>query len=193
MTQKSLVRGLLLSGAALAALGSAAAADKYEVDGAHTFVLFKVSHLGVGTAYGQFNDVSGTLTVDEENPAGSSVAFEIKAGSVDTHNEKRDEHLRSPDFLSAVQFPLITFKSTGVKKSGEKSYEVSGDLTLRGVTKPVTAKLERVGSGKDPWGNYRTGFDGSFVIKRSDFGVNFMPEALGQDVTILLAVEGIKK
>ena len=157
----------------LALLGGSvpvAAADAYDIDGSHSFVLFKVNHLGVGMAYGRFNDISGTLTVDEENPSQSSVSLEVKAESVDTHHERRDQHLKSPDFLSAVQFPLVTFKSKSVSKGEGDTYEVGGDFTMRGVTRTVSATLERVGAGSDPRGNYRTGFNGSFVIKRSEFG-----------------------
>lgn len=188
---------MLGSAVVLLAMGSgippAAAADTYDVDPVHSYVLFRVNHLGVGTSYGRFNDVSGTLVVDEENPAQSSVSIEIAAESVDTANADRDKHLKSPDFFSVQQFPRITFKSTGIEKTGDAAYDVSGELTLHGVTKPVTLSLRRVGSGKDPWGKFRTGFDGSFVVKRGEFGISYMPQGLGGDVEIFVAVEAIKQ
>ena len=174
------------------AAAPAPAADTYDLDAGHTMVLFKVDHLGFSHSYGRFNDVSGSFVIDEENPAAGSVTIEIKTESVDSNHERRDKHLRSPDFFSATQFPTITFKSTGVSVSGD-DYTIKGDLTMRGVTKPVTIELTRMGSGKDPWGNDRVGFNGGLTIKRSEFGVNYMPDALGEEVEILLAVEGVKQ
>ena len=181
---------------ALALLSSVApqvrAADTYQVDPVHSMVLFKVDHLGFSYSYGRFNDISGSIVIDEENPANSSVQIEIKAESVDTHSARRDQHLRSVDFLNAKQFPVISFKSKQVKKSGS-TYEIAGDLTVRGVTKPVTVTLQRYRTGTDPWGNVRTGFNGSFTIQRSEYGVNYMPEGIGEDVEMLLTFEGIKQ
>ncbi len=183
-----------LAVAALALGGApAAAADVYDLDPAHSYAVFQVNHLGFGTSWGRFNDLSGTFTIDEENPAASSVKIEIKAASVDTNNPQRDEHLRKPDFFNAAQFPLISFKSTSVKKSGESEYTVGGDLTLRGVTKPLSVTLQRHQTGADPWGNTRTGFDTTFLVKRSEFGVSYMPQGLSEEVRVMISVEGIKK
>lgn len=196
MASKSRLFGCLLGLATVVAAAGgrpASAADTYELDGAHCYALFRVEHLGVGISYGRFNELSGTLVVDEENPAASSASIEITTESVDTANERRDQHLRSPDFFSATQFPTISFKSTSVKKGEGDEYAITGDLTLRGVTKPVTATMRRIGSGPDPWGNERTGFAGTFTVERSAFGMNYMPEGLGDEVEILLSVEGIKK
>jgi polyisoprenoid-binding protein YceI len=176
----------------LAFAGPVLAADTYEIDSAHTGVLFKIDHLGFSDFYGRFNDVSGTFTVNEEDPAASTVRIEVVAESVDTGNERRDTHLRSPDFLSAAQFPKIVFESKSVKRTGE-DYEIKGDLTLRGRTKPVTLKLHRNKTGEGPGNAIRTGFNGGFKIKRSEFGVEFMPGALGEDVELILAVEAVKK
>lgn len=170
----------------------AGAADSYDIDAGHTMVLFKANHLGFSDAYGRFNDVSGSFVIDEEDLSKSSVEIEIKAGSVDTHHERRDKHLASPDFFNATEFPVITFKSTGVDVDGS-SYTIKGELTMRGVTKPVSIALERNNTGKDPWGAVRTGFNGGFTLKRTDFGVSYMPDALGDEVEVLLAIEGIKK
>jgi len=173
--------------------GSALAADTYEIDGAHSQVIFKVKHLGVSYQYGRFNDISGQVVYDEKNPAKSSVEISIKAQSADTANEKRDTHLKGPDFFNAAQFPLLTFKSKSVKKTQENAFEVTGDLTVKGVTKPLTFNFTRTGAGPDPWGKYRSGGEAAFAIRRSDFGITYMPDALGDEVQLLLTFEGVRK
>jgi polyisoprenoid-binding protein YceI len=112
----------------------ALAADTYKLDPVHSHAEFKIMHLGVAYQYGRFNDIEGTVVVDEKNPANSKVDVTIKTESVDTKAEKRDEHLRSPDFFNAAQFPNLTFKSTKVEGAGKDKYKVSGNLTMHGVT-----------------------------------------------------------
>jgi polyisoprenoid-binding protein YceI len=193
------MKTLTLTVAALALCvpaGSAApapAADRYEIDPAHSFALFKVKHLGVGYAWGRVNGPAGAIQLDEADVAKSSVTVELKADAVDTGDAKRDQHLKSPDFFNAKQFPTITFKSTSVKKSGDVGIEVAGDFTLLGVTKAVTVVLARVGGGKDPWGGTRVGYEGAFAIKRSDYGMKYGLEGIGDDVHIIIAVEAVKK
>ncbi len=125
-------------------------------------------------------------------PARSSVSIDVDAASVFTANKKRDKHLRGPDFLNVKQFPKISFRSTKVRKSG-KELKVQGKLTLHGVTKPITVRMLLVGKGKDAWGNNRIGFEGSFVVKRSNFGIAKMKGAVGEKLHMIVAVEGIKK
>jgi polyisoprenoid-binding protein YceI len=173
-------------------LPSAVAADSYKVDPVHSSMAFRAKHMGVAYFYGRFNQLSGTFTIDEKNPAASSFEVQIKAESIDTNNPMRDQHLKSPDFFDAKQFPLITFKSRQVKAADEMTYEVTGDLTLHGVTRPITVKLERVGSGKGPRGGYITGFDTTFTIKRSDFDMKFMLEGIGDEVRIMMGLEGTR-
>jgi polyisoprenoid-binding protein YceI len=173
--------------------GQALAADTYELDAVHSHAMFKIMHLGLANQYGRFNDLSGTVVVDEKNPANSKVEVTIKTASVDTKNEKRDEHLRSPDFFNAKQFPNLTFKSTKVEAAGKDTYKVTGNLTLRGVTKPITFTFKKNGEGKDPWGNFRMGGETTFTINRMDYGINYMPDGLGKDVTLMLTFEGVKK
>jgi polyisoprenoid-binding protein YceI len=170
-----------------------AAADTYRVDGVHSSVIFRVKHLGVGYFYGRFNDLSGTVVVDDKNPANSSFELRVKADSVDTNNAKRNQHLKGPDFFNAKEFPAITFRSKQVKALGDKKFEVTGDLTLHGVTKSITVKLNRVGTGPDPFGTHRTGFETNFIIHRSDFGMNFMPQALGDDIWLLVGFEAVRR
>ncbi len=184
---------VVLTAALWLAAGSALAAETYEIDGAHSQVIFKVKHLGVSYQYGRFNDVSGQVVYDEKNPAKSSVEISIKAASVDTANEKRDTHLKGPDFFNAQQFPLLTFKGKTVKKTQENAFEVTGELTVKGVTKPQTLTFTRTGAGPDPWGKYRSGGEAAFSIRRSDFGMNYMPDALGDEVQLLLTFEGVRK
>ena len=169
------------------------AADTYTVDPVHTAALFKIKHVGVSYTYGRFNDVSGTVTLDAANPAASKVEIAIQAGSVDTHSEKRDAHLASPDFFDAKQYATLGFVSTTFKKVDDATYEVAGNFTLHGVTKPLTITVKKIGEGKDPWGGYRIGFESTFTIKRSDFGMSKMLEAVGDEVMVTFSTEAIKK
>ncbi len=171
-------------------VGAADAADSYSIDGAHSFVMFQVNHLGIGESYGRFNEMSGKIEVEGEAP--KTIHFEINAESVDSANADRDKHLKSPDFFNVKQFPVIKFASKSVQKHGDH-FEVAGDLSMLGVTKPISLKAYKTGEGKDPWGNYRTGWHSEFKVKRSDYGMNFMLDGLGDEVTVVVAVEGIKQ
>ena len=175
------------------AAGAPALASSYDIDTAHSTVLFKIRHLGVADFYGRFNGVSGTFTFDPAEPTKGSIDISVKADSVDTDNEKRDQHLMSPDFFNAKQFPVITFKSESVKKVGDKKFEVTGTLNLHGVSKKVTAAVDYIGAGDDPWGGYRAVFEARVSIKRSDFGITFMPGGLGENVDLIVALEGKRK
>jgi polyisoprenoid-binding protein YceI len=166
-----------------------AAGDAFAIDPVHSFVLFRTDHMGVSAVYGRFNAMSGSVTWDAGNPAGSQVAMEVKTDSVDTGNADRDKHLRAPDFLDAAQFPTLSFKSTSVKANGN-DLEVTGDLTLHGVTKPVTAKLSMRGPGKGFGNKTLIGFEGGFEIQRTDFGVG---KPMGDNsVRVILAIEASK-
>ena len=171
---------------------SANAADTFKVDAVHSFALFSVQHLGIANTYGRFNDISGTVVFDKDNPSNSSVELSVKVESLDTHNSIRDRSLKSPDFFDAKQFPTMNFKSTKVEGSGD-SLKVSGDLTIHGVTKPLTVDFKKGGEGKGVFGEMRGGGETRFTIKRSDFGMNFQQGAVGDEVNITLSLEGIKK
>lgn len=175
----------------LLATSPASAAD-YQVDRGHSTILFSATRMGVVNVYGRFNDFSGSLTVDEANPAASSLELEIQAASIDSNNERRDNHLRSPDFFNATQFPTITFKSTRVETIADDRYRVTGDLTLHGVTKAVTAEAVKIGTGERR-GAALIGFETVFRINRSDFGMNFMLDALSDSVQITFAVHGVAR
>ena len=171
---------------------SANAADTFKVDSVHSFVLFSVQHLGIANTYGRFNDITGTVVFDEDNPSKSSVELSVPIESLDTHNSIRERSLKSPAFFDAKQFPTMTFKSTKVEGSGD-TLKVSGDLTIHGVSKPMTVDFKKGGEGKGVFGEMRGGGETRFTIKRSDFGMNFQQGAVGDEVTIVLSLEGIKK
>lgn len=168
------------------------AADEFALDTMHAAVTFKISHIGLSWTHGRFNDLSGSFTIDKENPAKSAFALSIKTESIDTANQKRDDHLRSPDFFNAKQFPTITFKTTSVKPV-EGGYEVTGDFTLHGVTKPVTLTLKGGRTAEFPKGVTRTGFSTDLTLKRSDFGIDKFKEAVGDEVFISISFEATKK
>jgi polyisoprenoid-binding protein YceI len=169
----------------------ARAADNYKVDSVHSTVVFKVSHLGVSNFYGRFTEPTGTLSVDSADPSKSSFNVEIQAEKVETAAAKRDAHLKSPDFFDAKQFPTITFKSTAVKGSGDK-LEVTGDLTLHGVTKSITVPLVKTGEKDTGKMGYRTGWEATFDLKRSDFGMTNMVGPVGDDVHLIVSLEAVK-
>lgn len=183
----------LLLGAVFHFAAPARAGEVYKIDPVHSSVGFKVGHMGISNIYGRFNDVSGSVTFDKETPSKSAVEFTIPVESIDTRVEKRDQHLKSPDFFNAKQFPLMTFKSTEVKKSGDDLYQVTGNFTLRGITKAITVEFKKIGEGKGMQNEFRAGGETQFTIKRSDFGMAFMPQAISDEVTVTLAVEGIKQ
>jgi polyisoprenoid-binding protein YceI len=169
-----------------------AASEAYTIDLAHSYMVFRIKHMDVAWAYGRFNKFSGTVNLDEANPAACSVNVEVETASVDTGIGKRDDHLRTPDYLNVAQFPKMTFQSTSVKKTGEGQFEVTGNLMFHGQTKVVTAKFEKTGMGKDRAGKPLVGFEGTFTIKRSDFGQKVDPKALGDDVRVTLSIEAVR-
>ncbi|MCC6427360.1 MAG: YceI family protein [Phycisphaerales bacterium] len=167
------------------AAASPAKGDAFTVDAVHSTVIYRVKHLNASYSYGRFNDISGTFNIAE----GGSVDVTIKADSIDSANEKRDNHLKGPDFFSAKEFPEITFKSSSLKKASESTFEAAGQLTLRGVTKDITVTIEKAGEASGQRGRLQ-GCEAKFTIKRSDYGVSYMPQGLGEDVTILVSLEG---
>jgi polyisoprenoid-binding protein YceI len=164
------------------------------VDTVHSSVVFRVKHMDVAHFYGTFNKMTGDFTLDEQDPAKSSVAIEIDANSIDSNNEKRDLHLKGPDFFSVKEYPTITFKSRSVARKGS-DWEVAGDLTMHGVTKPLTMTVTPTGTIDDPRAGKKAGFETQFTIKRSDFGMTYGTErkALGDEVLLIVAVEAAVK
>jgi polyisoprenoid-binding protein YceI len=171
----------------------------WEIDPAHSQVTFKVKHMMFTTVRGSFKVLSGTLHIDEQNPANSEVDAQVETASIDTGEPKRDEHLRTPDFFDAQQYPTITFKSTSVEPAGGNEYNVTGDLTMHGVTKPVTLKAEYGGQGKTPFGTVVAGLSARGRINRKDWGLSWNAplEAggwlVGEDVDIEIDLEVVNK
>ena len=152
----------------------------YTLDPAHTRIGFVARHAMVTKVRGAFNEFAGTAVLDGANPENSRVQVTIEAASIDTRNAQRDEHLRSNDFLAMQEYPKITFVSTGVRQAGETTFEVTGDLTIKGVTNAVTIPFEFEGAAKDPFGNQRVGFEGSVTINRKDYGSHLERRARGR-------------
>ena len=174
--------------------GSAIAADyKIDKEGQHAFVNFRIQHLGYSWLYGTFKDFDGSFTFDEKNPAADKVNVTINTNSVDTNHAERDKHLRSADFLNVSKHPTATFESTAVKSTGEGSADITGNLTLNGVTKPVVIAAKFIGEGKDPWGGYRAGFEGSTTLRLKDFDIQRDLGPASQDVQLTISVEGVRQ
>lgn len=188
------VIGLLLL--PLFAPQAAVAADMYTVDPTHTSVVFSVAHSGFSYTYGMFREASGSYAIDKQNPANSRFRFTINTNSLDTNNAKRDEHLRSADFFNAQQFPKITFETlecTPTKtQDGGVLYQLTGNLTIHGVTRQVTVPLRMLGEGEGPYKDHRTGFLCQIELKRTDFGMNNLLEnnLVGDAVGITVSFEG---
>lgn len=182
--------GLALSAAAFAA---APPAGNYKIDAAHSVAFFEVGHLGgVSRFMGRFNDMSGDLVVD--TPAKSAIKVAIKTDSIDTKHEGLDKHLKSPDFFNAVQFPTLNFNSTAVSLNDAGEGTVAGNLSLHGVTKPVTLKLKQIGSGKGMKGETRVGYVAIGTIKRTDFGMAYgVPGAATDEVDLRINIEAVKQ
>jgi polyisoprenoid-binding protein YceI len=197
-------RSYLVTGALalLLALGLCAApahaADTFDIDPNHSEVSFQVRHF-VTPVRGEFGDFGGSVVMDGANPAASSVDFWIDANSIDTRNDNRDQHLRSEDFFSVEQNPRITFESSQVKKTGDDTYDVTGTLTLRGVSKQVTLPVTYLGSIADGRGNTRAGFATETTLNRKDYGINWNQAldqggfVLGDDVTVAIDLETIQQ
>lgn len=173
--------------------GVLAAPESYTIDPAHTYPNFSINHLNFSTMHGRFNKTSGKITVDQAKKTGT-VNVTIDAASVDTGFQKRDDHLRSPDFLNVAEFPEITYKSTQVTLKDDGSATVQGSLTLAGVTKPVALSVRKMNCGVHPMDpkKYVCGFDAFARIKRSDFGIKYALPAVGDEMLFDIEVEAVR-
>jgi len=151
---------------------TAATVKTFTIDKTHSEAIFQVRHL-VTKVRGRFTDLGGSIAFDEASPERSTVAFTIQAASIDTGTPDRDAHLRSEDFFHVEKHPAITFVSTAIRALGGDAFEVSGDLTMRGVTKRVTLPVTYLGKAKDPWGNEKIGFEAETAINRKDYGLTW--------------------
>jgi polyisoprenoid-binding protein YceI len=171
----------------------------WEIDAAHSQATFAVRHMMISTVKGHFNVLSGNLHIDEQNPANSWVEAQVEAASIDTRDANRDGHLRSPDFFDAEKYPVITFKSSKVEHIDGNEYKVTGNLTIRDVTKPLVLKAEYTGQNKDPWGNTRAGLTATGKIDRTEFGMTFNTALetggvmVGNEVKIEIDLEAVNK
>jgi polyisoprenoid-binding protein YceI len=172
-------------------------AGDYKLDPAHSLIGFAVRHLEINWVEGRFKEFEGTIHYDDKDVTRSSVEFSAKVASVDTEVEARDKHLRTADFFEVEKFPTMTFKSTRVERKGKDAFVLHGDLTLKGVTKPVALPFTIKGAVKDPWGNTRFGIEAETKINRRDFGINYGNAFaggldVGNEVTISLQLEAVK-
>ena len=172
------------------------ATTTYKIDKAHSEATFQVRHL-LTKVRGRFSDFEGVIHYDANTPERSSVKATIQATSIDTNEPDRDKHLRSADFFGVDEFPTLTFTSTRVTKKGAESFDVLGDLTIHGVTRPVTLNVSFLGKAKDPWGNERLGFEAETTINRKDFGLTWNAALetggflVGDEVKITLSVQAL--
>ena len=185
-----------IAAAIILAIGSTAAqAADYVIDkkGMHASVQFRVKHLGYSWLWGRFNDFSGTFKYDANRPNASSVEVTIDMSSLDSNHSSRDRHLKDKDFFAASRYPEARFVSTSYRSLGADRGRLNGNLTLRGLTRPLTISVTKIGEGKDPWGGYRAGFEGRAEINILDF--NF-PDTLGppsRNAEIILNIEGVRR
>ncbi len=169
----------------------------WKLDPTHTLVEFSAKHLMITTVKGRISDLEGTIYTNEKDPKSSSVEVTLKAGSIDTRTDQRDQHLRSADFLNAEKYPEIKFRSTKIEGTREE-FKLTGDLTIRDVTRPITLDVRFEGETKDPWGGERSGFSATAKIDRRDFGLtwNQLLEtggvAVGNEIKIVVEVEAVK-
>lgn len=169
----------------------------WSIDASHSSVSFSVRHMMVAKTRGRFSSFAGTINVADD-PAASTTEVTIDASSVDTHDAKRDDHLRSPDFFDAATYPELTFRSTALEPRGDDEFRLVGDLTVRGVTRPVTLDVEVGGVAQDPWGGTRVGFTATGTLNRSDFGLEWNAALetggvlIGDKIKVELDVEAVK-
>jgi len=168
-------------------------AQAYAVDSVHSSVIFRIKHMGVSYSYGRFNDISGQIGIEDADPSKGIVDVTIKTASLDTGNAARDGHLKNADFFNAAQYKTINFKSTSIAKEATPgTFKVTGNLTLHGVTQPITVTLTRTGTGKDPKGRALVGYEGEFSIKRSAFKMDKMLTGASDDVRLIVSIEAAR-
>ncbi|MDJ0949482.1 MAG: YceI family protein [Alphaproteobacteria bacterium] len=176
---------------------SAQAADTFKVDPDHTNIIFSVNHLGYSDMFGQFNKFEGEFVFDDQDVSKSKVSIVVDTASVDTDHQKRDDHLRSPDFFNASEFPEMTFTSKSIEKTGDNTGKINGELTMLGVTRPISLDVTFNKKAPHPLPQYNgvlvAGFSARGSVKRSDFGMKYGVPNLGDEITFFIEVEGHKK
>ncbi len=194
---QNVLKVLMVASLVMAALPAVAAT--YDIDSSHSSVGFKVKHMAISNVKGTFTEFSGTFDFAPGNPQDWSVEATIEISSISTGDTKRDEHLLSPDFFEPEKFPTMVFKSTSIKMEDDEEGEMTGTLTMHGVTLPVTLEIEVGGTVTDPWGNERAGISAEGKFNRQDWGLTYgkVMEGggllIGNDVKISLEIEGVKQ
>ena len=170
-----------------------ATAEEYKLDGGHSFIDFKIKHLGYSWLPGRFNKFEGDFSYDEKDPSKASIVVNIDPSSVDSNHAERDKHLRGDDFLDVKKYPKAKFVSTSYQDKGNGMGVMSGNFTLHGVTKAINLDVQSVGNGNDPWGGYRRGFVATTKIALKDYNINFNLGPASTHVDLTLSIEGIRK
>jgi len=186
----------LIAAALLFATSIPAQAEQYDIDikGQHAFIQFKVKHLGYSWLLGSFRTFDGHFSYFERRPEKNSVSISIDTASLDTNHAERNKHLRSADFFNVAQYPKATFVSSSYEKTGKKTGILNGKLTLHGVSKEIAIDVTQIGTGPDPWGGYRRGFEGHTTLHLSDYKMkkSAMLGAVAENVELFLSIEGIR-
>lgn len=179
---------------AFASQAALAATETYNIDAAHSFANFSIRHVVAKTS-GSFNDIKGVVKIDKENLANSSVEAKISIASISTGLAKRDDHIKKPEYLDAVNFGEISFVSSKIEAKGATEGVMTGKFTMHGVTKELSIPFTVLGFGADPWGGERSGFEAKTTIKASDYGFTWMKKTgapVGDDIEVVLLIEGVK-
>lgn len=185
---------ILFSMSLLLAAPAAAEPEQYEIDKGHTFVTFEISHIGFAWIPGSFNEVEGSFTYDPDNRAASSAEFTVNVASIDTEHAKRDKHLRDEDFFNVSKHPTAKFESTSYEPTGEDTGRLTGDLTIKGITKEVTFEVRELAGKVDPWENFRRAFSASTTIELADFEIDqYGLGPASKTAEVRIAVEGIRQ
>lgn len=173
-------------------LSTQAAEYKVDVEGAHAFVQFKIKHLGYSWLLGEFNTFDGNFAYDAKAPNQAKINIEIDTKSLDSNHAERDKHLKGNDFLNVNKFPKANFVSKDIKFSDDTNAIVTGDFTLKGVTKTISFPISKIGEGQDPWGGYRVGFSGNTSLKLTDYGIDYNLGPASTHVEMALHIEGVR-
>ena len=190
---KPLCAGLIVLSLGLPMAAVNAADYQIDTTGAHASIHFKIPHLGYSYLLGRFDSFSGSFSYDSNNPGAAKASVVVKTASLNSNHAERDKHLRGADFLDVDKFPEASFVSTKFTSADGKTGQLEGNLTLHGVTKPITIAVTKVGEGNDPWGGYRAGFSGTTTLILKDFGINFNLGPASTQVEMELQVEGVRK
>jgi polyisoprenoid-binding protein YceI len=186
-------RGLLIAVVTILSFGSAQTETYTSADPAHSFVYYNVNYANFGREFGRFSKFDYTIVRDTTDVTKSTIELNVDATSMDSGVDKRNSDITGPDFLNVAEFPTISFKSTSVKDMGDGNLEVTGDLTVRGTTKPVTATVEYLGEGEGGQGEYRVGYYAELVFKRQDYGIDWLTGVIGDDITLMVSLSGIRQ